>query len=625
MHRVGGAHVAALAALLALVGIAPGAAAAPGNESVESLVRGSFLLSDHARPPPDAAAGWEPVSLPDWWDRSRPGARGNAWYRFELPAVDPSGERWGILVPHLNMNAAAFVNGELVGSGGRFEEPVAHRWNHPLYFPFSPQLLRPEGNVLHLRLFGYGSHSGVGEVLVGPDRMLAGRHASERFWRVDLSRFLTTLTALVSFITAALWLGSRESVYGYFSLATLLWSINSLNYHVVSTPVPYSIWEWSVHVSLDGFAVCLVFFAHRFLDLRRPRVERAVLAYGVAVAAAAALAAWHGSPTRFDAVVNVSHAVAIGLGAYCPLLLFTRRGQLSRFEIWAYALTGLAAVSVSLPEFAIQLGLLPPGSPRPFLLAAPIVIFGLGTILGVRFLEAFGRARNLNVELERSIAEKRAELEANFERVRKLEEAHLIAEERARIMREVHDGLGGQLVSTLALVEGGDASPAEVAEALRASLADMRLVVDSLDPALHELPTLLGVFRSRVEPGLRRSGLRFQWKVTDLPPLPHFGPEDFLQILRIVQEAVTNVVKHAKARVITIATGLREEDGRPGIAVEIRDDGVGLVAERTGGHGLRNMRERAGRIGARRQVSGDSGGTALVLWLPLEAELTPPS
>jgi signal transduction histidine kinase len=228
-------------------------------------------------------------------------------------------------------------------------------------------------------------------------------------------------------------------------------------------------------------------------------------------------------------------------------------------------------------------------------------------------------AEMLNAELEARVRDKASELERNYDRLRQLERERAIAQERDRIMRDMHDGMGGQLVSTLALVESGRATPDGGADAIRDALDDLRLVIDSLDPVEEDLLAVLGVIRGRLEPRLRRNGIDFAWQVTDLPTIPGFGPDRVLQALRIVQEAITNVIKHAGAHTITVRTGRAADEGGAGVFVEIADDGAGIDPARPEGRGLRNMRHRAESLGGRVTIASTGGGTAVRLWLPLAA------
>ncbi|HSI59207.1 MAG TPA: ATP-binding protein, partial [Ideonella sp.] len=187
--------------------------------------------------------------------------------------------------------------------------------------------------------------------------------------------------------------------------------------------------------------------------------------------------------------------------------------------------------------------------------------------------------------------------------------------ERQRLMRDMHDGLGSTLMSSLVLVEQGKLDSAAVALLLRECVDDLRLVIDSLEPIGHDLVTLLASLRHRLGSRLESAGLRMLWEVEDLPPLEWLHPPDALHVLRIVQEVLTNVLKHARAGEVRVAT-LQTEGG---VRVVIADDGVGFdSATALHGRGLRHLRQRAGRLGGQIEIESRPGqGTRVLLDLPL--------
>jgi signal transduction histidine kinase len=251
----------------------------------------------------------------------------------------------------------------------------------------------------------------------------------------------------------------------------------------------------------------------------------------------------------------------------------------------------------------------------PYLASGTVLFTGWTMVSDVAL--ALDDAQRLNRELEQRVRDKHDELERNYALLRRLERDRAVSEERDRIMRDMHDGMGAQLVSTLALVESGRGTAKDVSDALRGALDDLRLVIDSLEPVEDDLAATLGMIRQRLEPRLERHGIRFDWQVADLPPLPGFGPERALQMLRIVQEAITNVVKHASAHTIAIRTGVEACDGVRGLYVEVRDDGEGFDAAHVegDGRGLANMRRRAAALGGRLTLASGPGGTTVRLWL----------
>jgi nitrate/nitrite-specific signal transduction histidine kinase len=152
----------------------------------------------------------------------------------------------------------------------------------------------------------------------------------------------------------------------------------------------------------------------------------------------------------------------------------------------------------------------------------------------------------------------------------------------------------------------------------REAIHDLRLMIDSLDPTEGDLRAVLGMFRDRLEPRLAAAGLRFEWRVQDVLPLSELGAQRVLQILRILQEAIQNVLKHAHARAVRVSTG---EVIHPTLGnvlyIEIYDDGRGFSGAIPSGSGLANMRDRAQQLDGLCEVQSDQNGTTVRLYIRL--------
>ncbi len=246
--------------------------------------------------------------------------------------------------------------------------------------------------------------------------------------------------------------------------------------------------------------------------------------------------------------------------------------------------------------------------------ALPICI-AIGWVLADRFVRSLNESERLNAELEGRVAQKHAELEENYRRVHELERERAVVGERQRIMSDMHDGVGGTLMSTLGLVEQGELSQVEVAAALRECLDDLRLTIDSLEPTENDLLPVLGNLRYRLDKRLKKQGIELDWKVTEVPKLACMTPQNVLHVLRILQEAFTNVLKHARASLVQVETGV----DAPGqhVFIRVRDNGHGFTGDDHTGHGLANMRRRATVIGAILQINPTPSGTTLSLFLPV--------
>jgi signal transduction histidine kinase len=197
-------------------------------------------------------------------------------------------------------------------------------------------------------------------------------------------------------------------------------------------------------------------------------------------------------------------------------------------------------------------------------------------------------------------------------------------EERRRIRRDLHDGLGPALAgvafgldaarNTLARdpVAAGEAL-AELKTELQASIADIRrLVYDLRPPALDQLGLVPAVEEYAARLG-ERGALQVSVSAPSMPVLPAAVE---VAAYRIATEALTNVARHSGARSTLVAFTVSDAQLR----LAVVDDGIGVNGHGSGGVGLAAMAERAAELGGTCSVSArDEGGTAVVAVLPLRA------
>ncbi|HUJ24522.1 MAG TPA: CHASE3 domain-containing protein [Myxococcales bacterium] len=230
------------------------------------------------------------------------------------------------------------------------------------------------------------------------------------------------------------------------------------------------------------------------------------------------------------------------------------------------------------------------------------------------------------------LAARQAELEQLVEsRTEELSElsTHLqsVAEqEKAALSRELHDELGGLLVAArmdLSWLEeriGSDDPEVRgyfrrVQEALQAGVDIKRRVIESLRPTLLDNLGLVPALRWQVAEACERAGLRHLEHYPEEEPA--LTPQASIAVFRIVQEALANVLKHARATAVEVTL----ETAEPWLLVRVRDDGVGVPPERLlalRAHGLAAMRQRARGLGGHWHVQRPaSGGTEIEVRLPL--------
>ena len=203
----------------------------------------------------------------------------------------------------------------------------------------------------------------------------------------------------------------------------------------------------------------------------------------------------------------------------------------------------------------------------------------------------------------------------------KLQIANAVEVERERLMGEVHDGIGSKLITALAVARREN-HPTQTVELLRRAVFELKITVDSLDPLEGDILALFGNLRHRLEPDLTRAGLEVRWEAGECPPLAWMDPPNALQFLRIMQEAVSNVIAHSGASEIKFSCMPVTHEGRDGLCISVSDNGCGIaVTDRPGetGRGLRSMQARAEMLGGWFTTAGAVGiGFSNTLWLPIE-------
>lgn len=219
-----------------------------------------------------------------------------------------------------------------------------------------------------------------------------------------------------------------------------------------------------------------------------------------------------------------------------------------------------------------------------------------------------------------------ASREAGREReVTRLREQLLLAEERRRLAREIHDGVGHILAAGAQSLELAErllpADPQRVAallpeakRLLRRGLDEIRFLVLGLQPPGSSAGDAVVVARQHLAALAARTQISTEVR-TQEPAIP-LSPASEFAFRRILQESLTNVARHARAGRVTVT--LECSDAL--MTCRIADDGVGLPSgaeRRGGGFGLQHMRERATELGGTLDVSGTpGGGTTVTLTLP---------
>jgi signal transduction histidine kinase len=488
---------------------------------------------------------------------------------------------------------------------------------------FPAPMLRPGRNELAIRVAApKGYPLRFPRVAVGPQAEIQPLHDRRLFW----TRTVPELTVLVSVLVAGFvvfiwWRRRSEVLYGLFGLAAALWATRTMTFLIDAMPIAQ--WQWwrvIYHSATGGFVVVMAVFTLRYAGVHRPRLERGLVAYWLLGPLGFALGGFAAEP--YVARYWLGGMIVVGLLIIATSIGYARRrGTLTSAVLSAVM---AFAVLVGVHDYLITwdprlLGRFLPEwvGHRIHLLhfGSNTLLLAMAALLTARFLRTLRSLEDLNRTLETRVADRERALAANYERLAALEREHAASEERQLIMRDLHDGLGSQLFTSLSRVERGDMDDSQIATALRGCIADMRLALDALASDEHNLGAALGNFMFRWEAQLIAAGVRPRWDI-DLPDdAMTLSPHAALQLLRVAQEALTNVLKHARATRVEV----RLHQIGDMLEMEVEDDGRGLGIAPRQGHGLGNMGARARRLGGELEMRSGASGTCVVLRLPMTA------
>ena len=576
------------------------------DDSPYLLWRAQLALVDSATPPGDDAP-WQPVQLPDSWrDSQRWQHSQTGWYRFSIAGPAPA-QATSVYLWRFSMNAAVWFNGQYVGDGGSFDEPVARNWNRPLIFRLPSAMWHDGANTLMVRLRTYPGFGHLMPVGLGPSELLRADHEQRSFSQITLSQVAAGITLLALLTGAVLWLVDRhDAALPYFMGFCLAWFIYGANTFVRDIPVPASTWWWAVHSSVDFCFWLVVCLFHRLLGERRPRIEGALLAW--AVLCSVLYAVWGlATLARYNPLLHGLSALAgLYLGGWLSVQLVRRRDV----QTLLFTLIFAALFIASLHDQLLNALLLPDlWRSRYYLLhlVMPLLFLGLITLLALRTSHSVRAVRSANEGLEMRVRAASRDVAEAYAREGQLRDERSAAQERERIYGELHDNLGARLLS---LVYG--ARDEHEASLAREALAEMRALIGRSQQSAGRLADLATDWQLECELRCEDAGLQLGWQVQGDAML---GARQRFQLERVLRELVSNALEHARAHRIDVALLA----GGDTLQLRVCDDGCGVADfERIDGRGIAGIRSRVADLGGVVQWKPHaSGGTCCTLWFAL--------
>lgn len=517
------------------------------------------------------------------------------------------------------------LNGVTLSDQGGRDGPIPDRQFEPrLYYLSSAIRGDPakDAQVLTIDLMAEGRPPFLREVFVSEIGEGIFPYRTRRFVAVEGVVAATAIAIFAGLLSlAATPLLEYRALSGLFAFMMLLWGVRNLTFAGPISDVPWPLLQAVYYASTFLILVTTVLLINYWTTN-----SRFIRRYFVVGLVGLLILLYLPAALNFQGAMIVSRQIGNFIGIACFAMMI---GQLivaliwDEHPPWFEMFLFLGCLSVGLIEVAgdaysdlarwvwPETGLsMAYGPLMPLPLAAGMLVNFVRRTVKVR-----DQLRMDNATLSGLVAAREAEIAKVYaEREIEVRRNDLMLE-RQRIMRDMHDGIGSQLLGLLFQSRSQSLAPEALSQGLQESLDDLNLVVESLDQSGHGLAEALGAFRARITPKCEAAGIALEWDVDQLGEAARVGPTLVLQVYRILQEACINAIRHGKPKTIRIGAGA-EASGSVRIVIE--DDGAGfdLSAPKKHGRGLANMRRRAEAAGGTLTIDSTPGKTRLTVRLP---------
>ncbi len=570
------------------------------------------------------AQGWQPVHLPYTVEDASLGV-GPMWFRVQwqlhCPAGLPADPHLALAISGINQAAEVFWNDQLLWRSHSLVEPLSRGWNTPRWWPVTitdPQQIQ----TLWVRVVSQAPlEAGLGHVELGPVTQIEAMH-EYRYGRQHTAYVVAaSLAAAVACVALVVWAQRRqEKSYFWLGCMQAFWAL------YLSTILSQETWPGFTSFTFTAFSLsclvlyaqCFVIFTLRFGGERRPWLERAAW---LVVGSIVLLMLGGIAPKYRDAMAFLWCGFAfVSTGLYFQWRAWcTRKPQHLLLAVcWVVVLVlGIHDTHVALKEWY--------NFETLSAFYAPVVIMMLGVLLGWKVAEDMRRIDGFNAELQQRVAEAQTRLADSLarEHAQALQNAKI--QERMQLAHDLHDGLGGSLVRSMAMIENAHqpVGNAHMLSMLKSLRDDLRQIIDAGSGSGAQVPATplewLAPLRHRVTQVLEALNVRVQWTIDARWQLAPSATQ-CLALLRILEEALANTIKHSGARQVRISCHQLPEGL---LQLTVEDDGLGFdvsaVQQAALNVGMRSMQARAQRLSAQWSVQSQPGRTVVQVLLQVVA------
>lgn len=444
--------------------------------------------------------------------------------------------------------------------------------------------------------------------------------ASTPSWHSADALLLSVVSLVLGAIALLVWGHQRDACYLFYALAEVLWSVrtagNSLGDRLM---LPWPQWGALMTALYCGAFASMSYFGLALV--RRTNGPCALMVryfvLGSVLALVLSFGLDFGQPQweRYWRIANLS------LCAACAAVVLAEARRSRSPEALVLGCVCAVVLAADLRDWFVFTAVRPDSTTGAWMTYA-WTLFGatMAWLLASRLHRATrAQARHAH-ELAQRLSTQAATLARSYSDQRRQSEQVAAAAERRRVLHDMHDGVGHELLGALMAARGGSMTLEALAEQIQRAMDHLKLTVDALQEGSHDVATVLGLLRYRLAPRLQDAGIAINWQVSAIPELEGWEPRRSRDLQLLLYEAFTNLIAHSGAS--RAGFEARFDKAAQSLFIRLVDDGKGFGANSRHGSGLASMRTRAERLQAELSLScaasPDYSGACVALIIPCE-------
>lgn len=565
------------------------------------------------------ANGWSSIkTLPDLWRKRWPEYSGSTWYQVQWSYQCPTDKKLPItlVISNINMAGALYSNGDFVWQDQSIHEPLSRSWHQPRYWILNSSGLQQGKNILLIQVIGTPTQqSGLGQIWLGEHAKMMPIYKHQRLEKQTLPIFNIMINMVIGFLCLMVWLFiPKDAAFKWFSAVSFLWVIYS-GLVIYNEPI-FNLSSLSVDKLINIIfcmyttAGCLA--AWRFAQRKFKWIERSLFTFNVIVIILVCSAPDEIIPKLLPVTFTIAVIIFLMKCFTYPYIAYKSKIK----ESYVLAVQYLFFIPIAINDAHYMLTL------EGMILSpytSPINTLLIGFILALRLANHNKYIQEFNKTLEDSIIQAKESLSISLNAQHQLALENARLQERIHLSHDLHDGLGGSIVRSMILLDHNEkVDKNQMISILKLLRSDLRQVIDSGSSASVQIaddPILwVAPMRHRFVQLFEELNIDSKWTFANTWM---YAPSAIqcLTLSRIIEEALTNVIKHSQATEICVAFIENEQQ----LILEITDNGIGFNpdAVEQGLHiGLQSMLTRVQKIGGQFNLESEIGKTTIQVILP---------